>query len=66
MFMMFGWLVAILGSALALIVILWLRGHVAMPAGLTILTDALVVVLVGAAPALVAYWLLHRLVRSGK
>ncbi|HYM67959.1 MAG TPA: hypothetical protein VEZ44_00040 [bacterium] len=66
MFMMFGWLVAILGSALALIVILWIRAHVVMPGTLTILTYALVVVLVGAVPALVAYWLLHRLVRGGK
>jgi len=66
MFMMVGWLVAILGSALALIVILWIRAHVVMPGILTILTSALVVVLVGAVPAVVAYWLLDRLVRGGR
>lgn len=66
MFMMVGWLVAILGSALALIVILWIRAHVVMPGILTIPTSASVVVLVGAVPAVVAYWLLHRLVRGGR
>jgi len=66
MFMMFGWVVAILGSALALIVILWIHAYVVMPAILTILTYALVVVLVGAVPAVFAYWLLHRLARGGK
>jgi uncharacterized membrane protein len=66
MFMMFGCVVAILGSVLALIVILWIRAHVAMPTILTVLTYALVVVLVGAVPAVFAYWLLHRLVRGGK